>query len=63
MIQLQKSYRFGSHSGIGAVSRAVNSGDGVQASEILKGDSFQDINWVSLPNPKVLPQFILKESK
>jgi len=58
MIQLQKSYRFGSHSGIGAVSRAVNSGNGIQAIEILKGDSFQDINWVSLPQPKVLPQFI-----
>lgn len=54
IIQLRKSYRFGDQSGIGAVSRAVNQGDGALAIEMLQSPHLQDADWGILPQPKAL---------
>lgn len=60
IIQLQKSYRFGADSGIGAVSRAVNEGDGSRAVGLMKSGSYKDIQWQELPKPEMLPS-VLKD--
>ena len=49
VVQLNKSYRFGTDSGIGALSRAVNKGDGKQALSLLKGSEYQDVGWKTVP--------------
>jgi len=58
IVQLQKNYRFGSDSGIGAVSDAVNAGDGDRVVELVKGGKYGDIKWKELPQPNALPQVI-----
>ncbi len=54
LVQLQKSYRFGSDSGIGAVSRAVNKGDSDRAVTLLADNRYQDISWKDLPRADFL---------
>jgi exodeoxyribonuclease V alpha subunit len=54
IIPLKKSYRFGSSSGIGAVSRAVNEGNGAAAYDLLRDPNAPDIRWRDLPRPDVL---------
>ena len=54
IIPLKKSYRFGSSSGIGAVSRAVNEGDGAGAYDLLRDTNAADIRWRDLPRPEAL---------
>jgi exodeoxyribonuclease V alpha subunit len=56
VIQLHKSYRFGSESGIGVLSLAVNQGQGETALQLLKTDRHPDIGWHGLPRPEGLPQ-------
>jgi len=51
IIQLKKNYRFGSHSGIGLMSQAVNEGDDDRAVGLLQDDSFRDVTWKRLPSP------------
>jgi len=58
IIQLEKNYRFGSDSGIGAVSYAVNTGDGDRAIKRMKSGVYGDITWKNLPHPNDLPQVI-----
>ena len=58
IIQLEKNYRFGSDSGIGAVSYAVNTGDGDRAIKCMKSGVYGDITWKNLPHPNDLPQVI-----
>jgi len=58
IIQLEKNYRFGSDSGIGAVSYAVNTGDGDRAIKLMKSGVYGDITWKNLPHPNDLPQVI-----
>jgi exodeoxyribonuclease V alpha subunit len=58
IIQLEKNYRFGSDSGIGAVSYAVNTGDGDRALKLMKSGVYGDITWKNLPHPNDLPQVI-----
>lgn len=58
IVQLQKNYRFGGDSGIGAVSRAVNAGDGDLAVKLLKDSKYGDIAWKELPRPNALPEAI-----
>jgi len=58
IIQLEKNYRFGSDSGIGAVSYAVNTGDGDRAIKCMKSEVYGDIIWKNLPHPNDLPQVI-----
>jgi exodeoxyribonuclease V alpha subunit len=51
VVQLKKSFRFGASSGIGAVSRAINEGDGVRAGTFMKDEGYPDIQWRDLPRP------------
>jgi exodeoxyribonuclease V alpha subunit len=60
IIQLRRSYRFGTVSGIGEVSRAVNEGDGIRAMELMKNASYRDIEWKELPRPEAMPA-VLKD--
>jgi exodeoxyribonuclease V alpha subunit len=48
--QLAHSYRFGSASGIGALSRAVNDGDADRAVAVLSG-GYPDIGWEAFQGP------------
>jgi len=58
IIQLEKNYRFGGDSGIGAVSYAVNTGDGDRVIQRMKSGVYEDITWKSLPHSNDLPQVI-----
>lgn len=58
IIQLNKSYRFSRDSGIGAVSRAVNDGDGDRAIAILNDEKFHDAKWIPLPLVNALPRLL-----
>jgi len=51
MVELRKSRRFTEGSGIGAVGRAVNSGDGRSALQIMTDSGHADIRWEDLPAP------------
>lgn len=55
VVQLEKNYRFGSDSGIHAVSRAVKDGEGELAVTLLKEDIHRDITWKDSLNPKSWP--------
>lgn len=48
LAELKKSYRFAASSGIGAVSRAVNRGDGESALAVLQDQQFVDVIWHDL---------------
>ena len=54
IVHLQKSFRFGSESGIGEVSLAVNKGDGNRALILLKTRKHQGVKWLALPPQKSL---------
>jgi exodeoxyribonuclease V alpha subunit len=54
IVQLTKSYRFGSGSGIGGLCRAVNAGNGDAAAGLL-GGAHPDLGWRPLPPPARLP--------
>lgn len=56
IVHLQKNYRFGADSGIGAVSQAVNEGDGGRAMGLLKDGRYGDIGWRDLPQASALPE-------
>ncbi len=49
VVQLRKSYRFDTESGIGKVSMAVNKGDGDGALDHMKSPTVHDISWRTLP--------------
>lgn len=49
IIQLTKSYRFNSQSGIGRLSRLINEGDGTGALALLTSGLYDDVCWCSLP--------------
>ena len=50
IVELRKSYRFGSASGIGVLSRAVNAGDGAQALAILQNQDYPNVHWREPPS-------------
>ena len=56
IVQLPKSYRFVKDSGIDALSRAVNTGNGDLAISLLRGDRSADIKWKDFPKVNVLAQ-------
>ena len=56
IVELRKSYRFGSESGISTVSSAVNEGADDRAAELLNEGKFEDISWAKLPAPDELPK-------
>ena len=45
IVVLQKSYRFGAHSGVGKLAAAVNSGDADGALRLLEGGAYPDLAW------------------
>ncbi len=47
--QLTKSYRFGSDSGIAALSQLINAGEGIAAAELVQSGRCPDILWRRLP--------------
>jgi exodeoxyribonuclease V alpha subunit len=49
IIKLQTSYRFGSGSGIGMLSRLIKNGDGDAALSLLASGEYNDIIWRQLP--------------
>lgn len=51
IVELKKSYRFGSESGIGALSRAVHSGEADRSLALALSDDYPDISWRDLPDP------------
>jgi len=55
IVELRKSYRFGSEGGISMVSRAVNEGADDRAAVLLNEDKFKDISWAKLPALDELP--------
>jgi len=61
MVQLRKNYRFGIHSGIAGLSKAVNKGDSGLALGILKGSEYDDISWRPLPASNILGS-VLRDS-
>lgn len=58
IIQLQKSYRFESQKGIGALSQAVNSGNAERALEILHGSGFDDVEWHSPDSMNIIQNIL-----
>jgi exodeoxyribonuclease V alpha subunit len=50
VVVLERNYRFGASSGIGALSRAVNSGDSQHAMELLLSGGSGDLAWRDLPD-------------
>lgn len=50
VVQLQRSYRFDEHSGIGHLARAVNAGDGAAAMHWLQA-GLADVDWLESPQP------------
>ena len=54
VVQLDKSYRFGSASGIGRLSRLVNRGDSRRALELLTSSEFPEVSFSGLPGPEAL---------
>ena len=58
IVRLRKGYRFGSGSGIGAVSRAVNEGEADLALAHATEGDYPDIEWRDLPRSDALPRMI-----
>jgi len=58
IVHLQGSYRFGVDSGIGAVSQAVNEGDGDGAIALLKDEDYGDIVWSDIPHAAGLMEML-----
>lgn len=58
VVELKKNYRFHSGSGIGELSRAVKTGDGGIALDLLKGGRYENIKWNVLPKPERLKGII-----
>lgn len=58
IVQLSKSYRFDETSGIFAVSRAINAGEGEKTLDLIKKETFNDIHWRKLPQPDELARHL-----
>ncbi|MFI5395888.1 MAG: exodeoxyribonuclease V subunit alpha [Candidatus Binatia bacterium] len=43
IVQLTRSYRYGPESGIGALARAINAGDGTKAVAVLESSDYSDV--------------------
>ena len=60
IVRLQKSYRFESQKGIGALSQFVNSGEADHAIDVLQSDQYPDVTWHDLTDhilPDILHEF------
>jgi exodeoxyribonuclease V alpha subunit len=54
--QLTKSYRFGTDSGIAALSRLINSGESAAAADLLTSGQYPDVVWRPLPPGKTFEE-------
>ena len=54
LVVLKKNYRFSTDSGIGAVARTVNEGDGAGALKLLQEPGRGDVAWRDVPPPERL---------
>ncbi|MBN2290265.1 MAG: exodeoxyribonuclease V subunit alpha [Candidatus Glassbacteria bacterium] len=54
VVQLNRSFRFGSQSGIGQLSRAVNCGDSRRALALLTSGDYPDISFCGAARPEAL---------
>ncbi len=67
IIHLKKSYRFGTESGIGKLSKAIRHRNAEKALTLLKSGEYDDIRWKTLPSPKglgkQLREIVLKRYK
>ncbi len=61
LVRLEKNYRFGSESGIGVLSRAINLGEGEQALSILRRGRHSSIRWIRLPEFPELARTLKKK--
>ena len=59
-IILKLNYRFGDTSGIDALSKAINCGDGTEALSLLDNQAFGDVNWQQASAPTKLPHQLTK---
>ena len=55
VVVLTKNYRFSDESGIGKVSRLINSGKGEEALGLIQSGASKDISWQSVPSGDRLP--------
>ncbi len=60
LVVLRKSWRFRSESGIGALARAVNDGDGQRALAVLDDAAFPDVTRAD-PTPETLAGLVVNE--
>ncbi|MRR36967.1 exodeoxyribonuclease V subunit alpha, partial [bacterium] len=58
---LRKNYRFGAGSGIGALSRAINGGDGEGALALLREGGASGVTWRETPSVEALEQALAPE--
>ncbi len=61
MTLLEKNYRFGESSGIGALAQAVKQGQAQQALHILKAANYPDVNWSQLGVSRNLPTILIEQ--
>ncbi len=61
LVILRKNYRFGAGSGIGALSRAINGGDGDGALALLRDGGASGVTWRETPSVEALEQALAPE--
>ncbi|EHP88690.1 exodeoxyribonuclease V, alpha subunit [Geobacter metallireducens RCH3] len=61
LVILRKNYRFGADSGIGALSRAINDGDGDSALALLREEGTSGVAWRETPSVEALEQALAPE--
>ncbi|MBC7962406.1 MAG: exodeoxyribonuclease V subunit alpha [Steroidobacteraceae bacterium] len=61
LVVLKRNYRFGVDSGIGAVARAVNAGQGPSAIALLKEEGHPDSSWQDVPSADRLKQALAEK--
>ena len=61
LVVLRQNYRFGADSSIGAVSRAVNAGEGKRALALLKDANSAGCRWQDVPQPDRLKRALAEK--
>ncbi len=59
-VVLKQNYRFSATSGIDALGRAINNGDGAKALSLLDGSELGDVNWQPIASPAKLMQKLVE---
>jgi exodeoxyribonuclease V alpha subunit len=61
--QLTKSYRFGSDSGIAALSQLINNGESAAAMDLLTSRQYHDVVWRQLPQGKAIEDLFITAAR